>query len=298
VGRRFPIVRDMLGDGSLNLTSVRLLGPHLTGDNHNALLAAASGKSRREVEELIVRHFPQPDVPCAVRKLPAAKLIETLPCALPGGAPVSSSTANEPNGIQAAPSSSVAVAPEAVAAVQAPTARHALVRPLAPNRYEIKFTANAATCEKLRQAQDLLRHRVPNGDVAEIFDRALTALLEDLARKKFAATDRPRANRTRSGHSRYVPAAVKRSVWLRDGGRCAFVAQIGRRCAERGFLEFHHVNPQGEPTLDNIQVRCRAHNAHEADLYYGPRDPAGDSFRNESPATPSAALRRSSTSPT
>jgi hypothetical protein len=244
VGRRFPIVRDMLGEGSLNLTSVRLLGPHLTGDNHKALLAAASGKSRRQVEELIARHFPQPDVPCSVRKLPA------------------------------------------------------LLRPLAPDRYEIRFTASAATCEKLRRAQDLLRHRIPNGDVAEIVDRALTVLLEDLARKKFAATDRPRASRARSGHWRYVPAAVKRTVGLRDGGRCAFVGRDGRRCAERGFLEFHHVNPRGKPTVDNIQLRCRAHNAHEADLYYGPRDPAGDSFRNESSATSNAAPSRSSTSPT
>jgi hypothetical protein len=134
--------------------------------------------------------------------------------------------------------------------------------------------------------------------VAQIVDRALTVLLEDLARKKFAATDRPRASRARSGDSRYVPAAVKRPVWLREGGRCGFVGENGRRCTERGFLEFHHVNPDGEATIDNIQLRCRAHNAYEADLYYGPRDSAGDSFRNESPATRNAAPRRSSTTPT
>jgi hypothetical protein len=214
VGRRFPIVRDMLGEGSLNLTSVRLLGPHLTGDNHKALLTAASGKSRREVEELIARHFPQPDVPCSVRKLPAAKPIETPDCPLPSGAPASSSTATEPNGIQAVPSRAVALALASISAAQVPTVRHPLVRPLAPDRYEIRFTASAGTCEKLRRAQDLLRHRIPNGDLAQIVDRALTVLLEDLARKKFAATDRPRASRARSGHWHYVPAAVKRTVSL------------------------------------------------------------------------------------
>jgi hypothetical protein len=287
----------MLGEGSLNLTSVRLLSAHLTADNHKELLAAASGKSRREVEELIARHFPQPDVPCSVRKLPAAKPIETPDCTLASGVPASSSTATEPNEIQAVPSPVVALALESISAARAPTVRHPLVRPLAPDRYEIRFTASAGTCEKLRRAQDLLRHRIPNGDVAQIVDRALTVLLEDLARKKFAATDRPRASRARSGDSRYLPAAVKRPVWLRDGGRCGFVGENGRRCTERGLLEFHHVNPDGEATVDNIQLRCRAHNAYEADLYYGPRDPAGDSFRNESPATPNAAPRRSSTSP-
>jgi len=200
VGRRFPIVRDMLGEGSLNLTSVRLLASHLTDENHGKLLVGACGKSKREVEELIARLFPQPDVPCSVRKLPAAKLIETPPPPIPSGAPAISRPATEPIGIQAVPSPGVARALEPMSAVPAPTARHSLARPLAPGRYEIRFTASAGTCEKLRRTQDLLRHRIPNGGVAEIIDRALTVLLEELARKKFAATDRPRASRARAGH--------------------------------------------------------------------------------------------------
>jgi hypothetical protein len=61
-------------------------------------------------------------------------------------------------------------------------------------------------------------------------------------------------------------------VWARDGGRCAFVAKGGRRCAERSYLEFHHCKPfamGGEATLANIALRCRAHNVHEAELMYG-----------------------------
>jgi len=148
VGRRFPIVRDMLGEGSLNLTSVRLLASHLTDENHGKLLVGACGKSKREVEELIARLFPQPDVPCSVRKLPAAKLIETPPPPIPSGAPAISRPATEPIGIQAVPSPGVARALEPMSAVPAPTARHSLARPLAPGRYEIRFTASAGTCEK------------------------------------------------------------------------------------------------------------------------------------------------------
>jgi hypothetical protein len=58
----------------------------------------------------------------------------------------------------------------------------------------------------------------------------------------------------------------------RDGDRCAFVSKDGRRCEERGFLEFHHVIPYamgGETTVENIQLRCRAHNGYEAGLFYG-----------------------------
>ena len=173
--------------------------------------------------------------------------------------------------------------------------------PLATDRYKITFTARAETCRKLRLAQDLLRHQVPDGNPAEIFDRALSALLEDLARKKLGASTRPRRDRGMVPGSRHIPAEVKRAVWLRDGGRCAFVAKGGRRCCERGFLEFHHIDPYaagGEATVGNIALRCRPHNGYEADLYFGPREPVGgvgrigespssygdvprDSFRNE-----------------
>jgi 5-methylcytosine-specific restriction endonuclease McrA len=147
------------------------------------------------------------------------------------------------------------------------------VAPLAPQRYKVQFTARAETYEKLRLAQDLLRHQIPDGDLDQIFHRALTALLEDLVRQKVAATDRPRRARPTAPSSRHIPAEVKRAVWLRDGGRCAFVGTSGRRCTATGFLEFHHVRPHavgGESTIDNIQLRCRAHNAYEAGLYFGP----------------------------
>jgi hypothetical protein len=163
------------------------------------------------------------------------------------------------------------------------------VRPLAADRYEIRFTATAATREKLRLAADLLRHAVPNGDLSEIVDRALTVLLEELARRKFAAVRQERdgtlawdaksgarGSDLRRRGTRHIPAAIKRAVWLRDAGRCAFVGTSGRRCGTRAFLEFHHVNPYavgGHPGQDNLQLRCRAHNAYEADRFYGQREP-------------------------
>ena len=73
--------------------------------------------------------------------------------------------------------------------------------------------------------------------------------------------------------SRHVPAAVRRAVWIRDGGRCAFVAENGRHCTERGFIEFHHTAPYaagGEATVDSIELRCRAHNLYEGELDFGP----------------------------
>lgn len=59
--KRLPVILQMVGEGSLSVATVRFLSPHLTAENHEDLVAAAAGKSKRQVEELVVRYFPQPD---------------------------------------------------------------------------------------------------------------------------------------------------------------------------------------------------------------------------------------------
>ena len=117
------------------------------------------------------------------------------------------------------------------------------VKPLAPEHYKIQFTIPQTTHDKLRLVQDLMRHTNPNGDPGVIFDRALTLLLNHLEKSKLAHTTRPRKQqRAPRAGSRHVPSAVKREVWARDDGQCAFVGTAGR-CSETGFLEYHHVMP-------------------------------------------------------
>ena len=96
--------------------------------------------------------------------------------------------------------------------------------------------------------------------------------------------------------SRHIPAKVKRAVWRRDKGRCAFVADSGRRCEERGRLELHHVEPYavgGAATVANIQLRCRAHNAYGAVLFYGSRGAGPASVVRERPAAYGLSARGS-----
>src|SRR5882672_10537774 len=61
--RRFPLILELLASGSLTLTSVRLLGKHLTAENHQSVLAKATDKSRREIDVLIAELAPRPDIP-------------------------------------------------------------------------------------------------------------------------------------------------------------------------------------------------------------------------------------------
>jgi 5-methylcytosine-specific restriction endonuclease McrA len=95
--------------------------------------------------------------------------------------------------------------------------------------------------------------------------------VKELERKKVSATQRPCRSRAASTRSRHIPAEVKRVVWQRDAGRCQFVGTQGR-CVETGFLEYHHIVPYadgGQTTADNLELRCRAHNGYEAELWSG-----------------------------
>jgi hypothetical protein len=60
-GRAFPQIFGMLGAGTLSLTTIQLVAPWLTADNHHELLSAAAGRSESEVQELLARRFPQPE---------------------------------------------------------------------------------------------------------------------------------------------------------------------------------------------------------------------------------------------
>jgi hypothetical protein len=269
--RRFPVILELLAEGSVSLTAVRLLAPHLTSENHQSVLASARGKRKIDVEEMVARLAARPEVAASVRRLPAR-----------------AHSAPKLEAPFTAPSAPVVSAPEASLAVPAPSTRSVPVVPLAEDRYKLQMTITGDTLRKLRLAKDMLRHALPTGDDAAILDRALTALLTELAREKFGATGRPRPARPTSSTSRHVPAAVRRTVWVRDLGSCAFKGPDGRRCSERAFVEFHHLRPfatGGEATVSNIELRCGRHNRYEAKVFFATRE----SFWNEPPLSPRAS---------
>jgi hypothetical protein len=253
--RRFPMILDGLEDGSLTLTTVRLLAPHLTVENHESVLASAHHKRKQDIEQIVASLSPKPAVPSVIRRLPMPPQ-----CEAKASAPDLASPAAE----------RLPVAEES--ALPPP---RAIVAPLAHERFKVQLPISRDTRDKLDRVQALARHAIPNGDLTTIFDRALTLLLNELERRVCAVTPSPRRPREPLEGSRHIPAAVKREVWRRDGGRCAFVGRDGR-CSERSFLEYHHVLPYaagGGATTANIELRCRAHNAHEAALFFGSESP-------------------------
>jgi hypothetical protein len=137
--------------------------------------------------------------------------------------------------------------------------------------FPLRLDVPVETLNKLDRACDLLLPVLHGRNQAEVIDYALTTLLEVLEKKKLALTDSQRAVEAFEKMSRYIPAYIRRFVWKRDGGRCRFVGTHGR-CTETSGLEFHHLKPYaagGRVSADNIELRCRAHNVREAELYFG-----------------------------
>ena len=291
--RQFPALFSALAEGRLNLSGVVLLAPHLTSGNTVELLGAVAGKSKAEIEELLARRFPRSEMLPMVETLPAAAARPERQLA-PGRVGGDNSGDVEASGDELAPGrvgGDVEALGDELAAGQcgAPAPRSRMA-PVAPERFALQLTIGQSTHDKLRYAQALLSHQIPSGDMAAVLERALDALIGRLEKRKFAATDRPRQVPCRSTtNPRRVPAHVKRAVWERDGGRCTFLSESGRRCPARSLLEFDHVDPVargGRATVEGMRLRCRAHNQYGAERTFG-----GEFMRHKREETRRATAR-------
>jgi 5-methylcytosine-specific restriction endonuclease McrA len=293
--RKHPMLLAMLGDGRLHLTAIGKLAPHLTRENRDGLLERATHKTKRQLEELIAEIAPRPDVPTAVRKLPERRTVPTSGnLVLPsrgedsmlefGPDPALERLGPGRVGVLELASTPLVSAPVAASRVS-PS-----VQPLSPGRYKVQFTVSAEFCHKLERLRALAG--VPEGDLAAVIEQAVTEKLERIEARRFAkkrAPDKGAAKTTasplsrdipartepcreRSPSSRHISAAVRRAVYERDGGRCRYVDEEGRRCPERHLLEFHHEHPfglGGGHSVANIRLMCPAHNAYLAECDYG-----------------------------
>jgi hypothetical protein len=258
------VVLQLLERNELHLSAIKLLAPHLTQANHAELLGRARCRSKREVELIVAELAPKPDVASVLRKLPAARASAPDVASVLSGA-----------GSAACVTKVAAVQPNAQGfrlESSAPVAT-----PLSPGRYKVQFTATQALHDKLQQLKQLMRHKIPDGELSAIIERAADLLIEQQLKQRFAQTQKkspgitPAAEASQAA-SPYVPRAVVREVYARDGGQCAFVSAEGRRCAARGKLELHHVVPHacgGANAVENLKLACRAHNALFAEWDFG-----------------------------
>ncbi len=166
VARQFPAIFQSLADGRLHLGAVGLLAPYLGPENAGDLLAAAAHRTKAGIETLLAERFPRSEALGLVTALPA-------------------SPAQLAPGRVGAPAEAGELAPERVPCLSR-------VTPVAPERFDLQLTIGRGTRDKLQRAQDLLGHQLPSGDLAQVLDRALDALIERLEKRKLGATSRAR----------------------------------------------------------------------------------------------------------
>jgi len=213
-------------------------------DQRRVLLELTPNASAEEIKKLLADREPKPAAPAFMRRIP------------------------EPP--RAAPAISVAVLPPPV-----PAARIARPEPLGAERYRVQFTADPETHAQLEELRSLMRHQIPDGDVAKILSKAISALLAQVRKQKFAESARPRLRSDKplsETPSRHIPAAIRRAVWQRDAGCCTYVSAGGRRCDSKEFLEFDHAVAwtwTRMHSINGITLRCRAHNQLRARVDFG-----------------------------
>ena len=261
-GRRFPAILLAIQEGRLHVTAVVMLAPHLTRQNAGELIAAATHRSKAEIERVLAERFPRPDLAAFVQPIVPASIVPGL--LVPE--PVHDTTQLAPGPVQGFVMPVRRPAPE-----RASEPASAKVTPLAPQRFGLQVTIDAETQQLLQDVRALLGHTVPSGDLAQVLRESLRIAKLALEKRRFAATSKPRPNR-RTKSARHIPAHVRREVWRRDQGRCTFVSDSGHRCESRLRLEFDHATPLargGEGTVADLRLRCRAHNQYEAEQAYG-----------------------------
>ncbi|HUQ07959.1 MAG TPA: RuvA C-terminal domain-containing protein [Kofleriaceae bacterium] len=246
--RRFPQIGAAIADGRLHVSGVVVLAAHYTEENVDGLIDEATHRSKTEIEIIAARLAPRPDLPEVL-----------MPVAQP----------------EVGASSDLAPGPT-LAPGPIPEGLPARVKPLAPERFALQVTISQATKDKLDRARDLLSHCNPSGDLGEVIDRALDALLRKIEKEKFGMRSNPRMPKGpvngEASDPAHVSSHVRREVHDRDEESCAFVSEDGVRCGDRRFLEYDHREPHcrgGQPTVTGMGLYCRPHNQYEAERQLG-----------------------------
>ena len=279
--RRFPRLESPLRDGRLCLSTAPLLAQVLTEENLDDLVAQAAFKTKAEVEHLVATIQPRTAPRDGLRKLPEARAASlTLPPAgdaapslPPVGAAALATTASPAS--PAAPTAQAATA-HTPAPARAPAAD---LHAISGNEWSLRVTIDGALKADLETLASLLSHKLRRSDLAALLREAVGCAIEKHGRRRGAVPpSRKRKSRPPlpaediPDRSNSIPAEVKRAVFERDGGCCAFVGKNGRRCGSRWQLEYNHVPPLakgGKSTVEGVELDCRRHNIYEAEQVFG-----------------------------
>lgn len=241
---RYRRILQLVRDGEASLATLLVIGPHLNNANVEEMLTRIARKSRREVEMIAASLAPGParkDVMAPTKPMGTAHW--------PAQAPLQ----------QIQPQQPISFTFDKIEAVDG-------------ERQRLHFDVGPETAKLLERAREVMRHKYPMASFEDIVKEALKLLLDEKDPELKLKLDKENAKEVLTA-ARQVPVWVRRKVWRRDGGRCAYVAADGTRCEEKSRLEYDHVIPyaKGGRSDDpgNIRLLCRAHNQMHGWLAFG-----------------------------
>jgi len=263
--RRFPALEGALRDGRLCLSTVTVLGPLLTAENLEDLVARAAYRTKAEVEHLAAALQPRSAPREGIRRLAervqreataeSTPLPDPLPASRGEGecTPTATATANDRPRVE--------------------------LRPISADQWSMRVTLDAEMKSDFETLASLLSNS-RGSDLAAGLHEAIRCGIEKHGKRKGAVAPtlkravpaRDAADAPPAGTRTAIPAHVRREVWLRDGGRCAWTAADGHRCDSKWKLEFDHIRSValgGPSTTDNVRILCKSHNLLHAEQTFG-----------------------------
>jgi 5-methylcytosine-specific restriction endonuclease McrA len=280
VVRRVPDVVQPLRDGRLCITSIIELAKVLTPENRAEVLPRFFHRSRQEAKAVSAEMRP-------AEAAPHRTVLTALRMALlPSGAPACDRAPLEQGCAVPEPVAVPAVQPvEQDLRVAGPrSVPRSTAEPLSADLRRLHVTVSKRFVDKLEAAKDALSHSHPGADVEAILEAGLDLLIERAAKRKgivakprkpppSVAASRPsRRPEGDEAGERAIPAAVRREVWIRDGGRCQWPTSDGGVCGSTCRVQFDHIVPVargGKSTVANLRLACAVHNDRAARQAYG-----------------------------
>lgn len=285
LGRRFPLVFQLLERREIHLTALVLLNKYLTDENHAELLAEASGKSKRALLELLVSRFPKADIASGLRKLPVPR--EAISAGPTGSLEPRSPdryclrlelTAAQTAKLERARDLLSHSNPMGDLAVVVERALDLLVDQFERRRFakrtgDLSLALQPESNPSLASQPGNLAAQ-PGSDLGIPLrtdgDASLKPSQPHFGQPKHHPSEHQRPEHQQPAeqlrpvpHRPHISHETRRQVLARDGAQCAYVGENGRRCHERAFLQFHHIVPfarGGDDTAKNLQLVCARHN--------------------------------------
>jgi hypothetical protein len=260
VCRKYPQVLERLAAGKISLTVAGRISAKLTEENLEKLLGECEGRTKREVEEILVSLEPKSETPARLRKAltrpPAHQRAKDSPARERARAPATRTRAAE-------------------------------IEPAQVERYNFRFSAGRTFKEKLERLAVVMGTDAVERRMAEIFEKAVDIALERKDPRRKLERRRKRASArapTRPDdvpakkqdltlkRSRYIPSSVRERLLEEASYQCEYHGPSGVRCSARASLEIDHVKPFGKGGTNapaNLRVLCKRHNLFVAAKEYG-----------------------------